>query len=63
MAVLAVSLCCTCVRALAQTSPALKEGTVYNRPVYLLSNDKLEMAVVKQGGSMLRLLIQGDSGA
>ena len=34
---------------------------MYNRPVYLLSNDKLEVAVVKTGGSMLRLLIQGDS--
>ena len=38
------------VCALAQTSPALKEGTVYNRPVYLLSNDKLEVAVVKPAG-------------
>jgi hypothetical protein len=61
IAVLAAALCCACVCALAQTSPALKESTVYNRPVYLLSNDKLEVAVVKTGGSMLRLLIQGDS--
>jgi hypothetical protein len=49
-----------CVGAQAQQAFALKEGTVYNRPVYLLGNDKLEVAVVKQGGSMLRLLIQGD---
>ena len=39
----------------------IKEGTVYNRPVYLVGNDKLELAVVKQGGSMLRIVIQGDS--
>jgi hypothetical protein len=38
----------------------VKDGTVYNRPVLLVSNDKLELAVVKQGGSMLRVLIQGD---
>src|SRR5678809_1443881 len=37
MAVLAAALCCACFRALAQASPALKESTVYNRPVYLLS--------------------------
>jgi hypothetical protein len=61
MAVLAAALCCACFRALAQASPALKESTVYNRPVYLPSNDKLEVAVVKTGGSMVRLLIQGDS--
>jgi hypothetical protein len=47
--------------ALAQTSPAVKESTVYNRPVLLVSNNELEVAVVKQGGSMLRILIQGDS--
>jgi hypothetical protein len=52
-----------CVSAGAQTQPpgVLKESTVYNRPVYLVGNDKLEVAVVKQGGSMLRILIQGDA--
>ena len=59
IAALAAALCCAC--AVAQTAPALKEGTVYNRPVYFVANDKLEVAVVKQGGSMLRILIQGDS--
>ena len=48
--------------ATAQTAGPMKEATVLNRPVYLLSNDKLEIAIVKQGGSMLRVLIQGDSG-
>src|SRR4051812_4719400 len=47
--------------AIAQTA-APKEATVYNRPVYVFSNDKLEFAIVKKGGSMLRVLIQGDSG-
>ena len=51
---LAASLCP------AQTSSVVKDGTVYNRPVLLLGNDKLEVAIVKQGGSMLRLQIQGD---
>jgi hypothetical protein len=59
VAVLAMAL--YCVGAAAQTAPAVKEGTVYSRPVLLVSNDKLEMAVMKQGGSMLRILIQGDS--
>jgi hypothetical protein len=59
--VLAAALLCACTGAVAQTAPALKEGTVYNRLVYFVANDKLEVAVVKQGGSMLRILIQGDS--
>ncbi len=59
--ILAAVLCCACAAALlAQPAPVLKEGTVYNRPVYLVGNDKLEVAVVKQGGSMLRIVIQGD---
>ncbi len=49
------------VCGMAQPAPALKEGTVYNRPVYFVGNDKLEVAVVKQGGSMLRIRIEGDS--
>ena len=59
--VLAAVLLCVCAGALAQSASALKEGTVYSRPVYFVANDKLEVAVVKQGGSMLRILIQGDS--
>jgi hypothetical protein len=58
--VFAAALFCACVCALGQTAPAPKEGVVYNRPVFLVANDKLEVAVVKQGGSMLRILIQGD---
>jgi hypothetical protein len=60
MPVLAGAFLCACAGILAQTAPAVKEGTVYNRPVYLIANDKLEVAVVKQGGSMLRVVIQGD---
>ena len=37
--------------AIAQTAGPMKEATVLNRPVYLLSNDKLEIAIVKQGGT------------
>jgi len=46
--------------ALAQPALTLKEGTVYNRPVYFIANDKLEVSLVKQGGSMLRIRIQDD---
>ena len=46
--------------AQAQTPSPVKEATVYNRPVVLVANDKLEVAVAPQGGSMLRILIQGD---
>jgi hypothetical protein len=56
----ATLLYCACTGALGQTSLALKEGTVYNRPVVFVANDKLEVAMVKQGGSILRILIQGD---
>jgi hypothetical protein len=59
VAVLAALFCACGVRA--QTPSTLKEGTVYNRPVYFVANDKLEVAVVRQGGSMLRILIQGDT--
>jgi len=52
------ALFCALGGALAQTSPAVKESTVYNRPVLLVSNHKLEVAVVKQGGSLLRILIR-----
>ena len=59
--VLVAALFCACTGAVAQTPPPVKDGTVYNRPVLLVANDKLEVAVVKQGGSMRRILIQGDS--
>src|SRR4051812_27654919 len=48
--------------AMAQAEVPLKEASVLNRPVYLLSNDKLEVAIIKQGGAMLRVLLQGDAG-
>lgn len=44
----------------SQTSSVVKDAAVYNRPVLLVGNDKLEVAIVKQGGSMLRIRIQGD---
>ena len=43
--VLAGALLCAAAGLLAQTSPAVKEGTVYNRPALLVANDKLEVAI------------------
>ncbi|MEP6716844.1 MAG: hypothetical protein ABJC09_14835 [Terriglobia bacterium] len=60
IAAFAAAVVCACGGAVAQTSAVAKEDVVYNRPVLLVANDKLEVAVVKQGGSMLRLRIQGD---
>ena len=60
IAAFAAAVVCACGGALAQTSAVVKEDVVYTRPVLLVANDKLEVAVVKQGGSMLRLRIQGD---
>ena len=57
---LAAALICASAVAPAQTPPTVKDGVVYGRPVLLVSNDKLEVAVVKKGGSMLRILIHGD---
>ena len=48
--------------AMVQAEVPLQEASVLNRPVYLLSNDKLEVAIIKQGGAMLRVLLQGDAG-
>jgi hypothetical protein len=59
----AAALLCAGAGVLAQTPTAIKDGTVYNRPAVLISNDKLELAVAKQGGSMLRVTIQGDQQA
>jgi hypothetical protein len=58
--VLTAALFYASVAVQAQTPSLVKEATVYNRPVMLVANDKLEVAVAPQGGSMLRLLIQGD---
>ncbi|MGE5570259.1 MAG: hypothetical protein ACM3S5_14580 [Rhodospirillales bacterium] len=44
----------------AQDSAFLKQGTVNNRPVMLFSNDKLELAIEVQGGSMVSLLMRDD---
>lgn len=54
LSVLAASL------AMAQAPSFVKEATVHNNPALLISNDKLELAVALRGGSMIRLLLQGD---
>jgi hypothetical protein len=54
------SLLLAAISCLAQTASVVKDANVYNRPVLLVGNDKLEVAIVKQGGSMLRIRIQGD---
>jgi len=59
----ALGSCCSAPgsRLLLRADPSVvKDANVYNRPVLLLGNDKLEVAIVKQGGSMLRIQIQGD---
>src|ERR1035438_6831928 len=58
---ISAALLFACTKAHAQTPSTVKDGTVYNRPVLLVANDKLEVAIVKQGGSMLRIQIQGDA--
>jgi hypothetical protein len=45
-----------------QAQSILKDATVYNRRALLLSSDKLELAIATQGGSIIRLLLQGDPG-
>ncbi len=47
----------------AQSSPSgfLTESVIGSRPVVVVANDKLELAVAKQGGAMIRLLLKGDS--
>src|ERR1035437_3897744 len=54
------SLLLAAISSPSQTSSVVKDATVYNRAVLQVGNDKLEVAIVKQGGSMLRILIQGD---
>ena len=46
--------------ALAQPPSPVREESVYSVPSYVVSNDKLELAVAARGGAMLRLLLQGD---
>jgi hypothetical protein len=43
-----------------QAPSAVREEIVYSFPSYVISNDKLELAVAARGGAMLRLLLQGD---
>ncbi|HSW51372.1 MAG TPA: hypothetical protein VLH09_14400 [Bryobacteraceae bacterium] len=45
-----------------QAQTVLKDATVYSRPALLLSNDKLELAILKQGGSIIRVLLHDDAG-
>jgi hypothetical protein len=45
--------------ALAQPQSPVREESVYSFPSYVVSNDKLELAVAARGGAMLRLLLQG----
>lgn len=54
------SLLLAAISSPSQTSSVVKDANVYNRAVLLVGNDKLEVAIVKQGGSMLRIQIQGD---
>lgn len=54
------SLLLAVISCSAQSVPVVKEANVYNRPVLLVGNNKLEVAVVKQGGSMLRIQLLGD---
>jgi hypothetical protein len=46
--------------ALAQPPSPVRDESVYSVPSYVVSNDKLELAVAARGGAMLRLLLQGD---
>ncbi len=46
--------------AMAQAPSVIKEENVYSLPSYVISSDKLELAVATRGGAMLRLLLQGD---
>ena len=57
---LTVALLCAVAISPAQTPPGVQDVTVYNRPAVQVGNDKLEVAIVKQGGSMLRIRIRGD---
>src|ERR1035438_4949103 len=57
---LLASLLLAAISSPSQSSSVAKDATVYNRAVLLVGNDKLEAAIVKQGGSMLRIQIQGD---
>jgi hypothetical protein len=58
--VIGALLCIVAVCA-AQLAPGVKELTVYNRPAVQVENGQLEVAILKQGGAMLRIRIQGDA--
>ena len=58
---LIAALLCAAAACPAQTPPGVKEVTVYNRPSVQVENGQLEVAIVKQGGSMLRIRIRGDA--
>ncbi|MGE5489035.1 MAG: hypothetical protein ACM3ZB_14565 [bacterium] len=60
-AVLLIAWLAAACAASAQTPPELRRATVYSREAFLISNDKLEMAVAAQGGSILKIVLQGDS--
>ncbi|HOL70492.1 MAG TPA: hypothetical protein PLP04_20080 [Bryobacteraceae bacterium] len=55
-----VSFLLSAAAVLAQDSAFLKQGTVSNRAVMLFSNDKLELAIAVQGGSLLSLVMRDD---
>ena len=57
----AVALLSAGAAALAQNASVLKDATVYNRPVHMMSNGKLEVAIVKTGGSVLRMRLPAES--
>jgi hypothetical protein len=58
--VLIVALLVCAVSVPAQNPQLARDATVYGRQALLVGNDKLEVAIVKQGGSMLRIVIKGD---
>ena len=53
-------LCLLAATMLAQAPSVVNQETVYSVPSYIISNDKLELAVAARGGALRRLLIQGD---
>lgn len=56
------SMFCVLFASLASAQPPspVRDESVYSVPSYVVSNDKLELAVAARGGAMLRLLLQGD---
>jgi hypothetical protein len=52
--------CLLAVTVLAQAPPVVDQETVYGVPSYVISNDKLELAVAARGGALRRLVLQAD---